>query len=286
MGLFSGLEKFGFKNEDMNIYDTQSNSQRDTTESEKGEPKESVITVNEKDCLFPKTHECPVCYEKFKSLAIRAGKLRSVGQDDDLRPLYRGVDPIKYDAIVCPHCGYAALSRYFNRMMPHQGKILRAEVKSKFKGMEISEDFYSYDEALLRYKMVLMCDVIGGVKVSRRAYTCLKLGWVIRGKIENESTNLSSEELEQLHAEEMECIQNAYDGYTKALSGEPFPMSGMDEQTVLCLVAELAFKLEKYREALLIVSQLMGKKDISPRIKDKVIDLKEKIRAEVKGENN
>lgn len=283
MGLFSGLEMFGFKNENMKVYESEEEVAKE--ETAKKEERQQV-TIKEEECLFPKTHECPVCYEKFKSLAVRAGKLRSIGQDDDLRPLYRGVDPIKYDAIVCPHCGYAALSRYFDRMMPHQGKILRAEVKSKFKGMEISETKYSYDEALLRYKMVLMCDVIGGVKVSRRAYSCLKLGWVIRGKIENEGPNLTSDELAKLHDEELECIQNAYDGYVKALSNESFPMSGMDEQTVMCLVAELAFMLEKYREALLLISQLVSRKDVAPRVKDKALLLKDKIRAEVKGENN
>ncbi len=281
MGLFSGLEKFGFKNEDMKVYEPVHEEEKETQmHSEKD------MIVPEETYLFPKTHECPVCYEKFKSLAVRAGKLRSIGQDDDLRPLYRGMDPIKYDAIVCPHCGYAALSRYFERMMPHQGKILRAEVKSKFKGMEISNDMYSYDEALLRYKMVLMCDVIGGVKTSRRAYTCLKLGWVIRGKIEQDDKHLTQEEMEQLRAEELECIENAYEGYVKALSNETFPMSGMDEQTVLCLVAELAFRIQKYREALLLISQLISKKDISPRIKDKALLLKDKIRAEVTEETN
>lgn len=282
MGLFSGLEIFGFKNENMKVYEQE----EEATKSPQVAKEDEQIVIKEEEYLFPKTRECPVCYEKFKSLAVRAGKLRSIGQDDDLRPLYRGMDPIKYDAIVCPHCGYAALSRYFERMMPHQGKILRAEVKSKFKGMEISDTMYSYDEALLRYKMVLMCDVVGGVKVSRRAYSCLKLGWVIRGKLESEGPKLSSEELEKLHSEEMECIQNAYDGYVKALSSEPFPMSGMDEQTVLCLVAELAFKLEKYRESLMLVSQIVGKKDVSPRIKDKALLLKDKIRAEINGENN
>ncbi|MBE5942301.1 MAG: DUF2225 domain-containing protein [Lachnospiraceae bacterium] len=281
MGLFSGLEKFGFKNEDMKVYEPD---QEEVKESQVQPEKE--VLIPEPTYLFPKTHECPVCYEKFKSLAVRAGKLRSIGQDDDLRPLYRGMDPIKYDAIVCPHCGYAALSRYFDRMMPHQGKTLRAEVKSKFKGMEISDDMYSYDEALLRYKMVLMCDVVGGVKTSRRAYTCLKLGWVIRGKIEQEGHQLTQEEIEQLHSEEMECIENAYEGYVKALSNESFPMSGMDEQTVMCLVAELAFKLQKYREALLLISQLVGKKDVSPRIKDKALLLKDKIRLEVSVEAN
>lgn len=283
MGLFSGLEKFGFQNEDMQIYESR---MEEVTRQESVKKDAAPVVIKENEYLFPKTYECPVCYGKFKALAVRAGKLHSIGQDADLRPLYRGMDPIKYDAILCPACGYAALSRYFNNMMPHQGKILRTEVKEKFQGMKISEDVYSYDEAILRYKMVLMCDVIGGVKTSRRAYTCLKLGWIIRGKLESEGSKLSTEERNKLQDEEMECIQNAYDGYVKALSNETFPMSGMDEQTVMCLVAELAFKLGKYRESLMIISQIMEKKSTAPRIKDKMLGLKEKIRAEVKGENN
>ena len=170
MGLFSGLEAFGFKNEDLKVYS-------DTKEKEKAEQQtqKQDVRVNEEDCLFPKTHKCPVCDKEFKSLAVRAGKLRSVGQDDDLRPLYKDIDPLKYDAIVCPHCGYAALSRYFNHVMPVQGKRIRAQIMSQFKGMELSSDVFDYDEAILHYKMVLMCDVIGGVKNSRKAYTCLKL---------------------------------------------------------------------------------------------------------------
>lgn len=278
MGLFSGLEALGFRNDNMQVYESK-------TENLAAKPKKESVatTIREEDCLFPKTHECPVCYEKFKSLAVRAGKLRSNGQDDDLRPLYQGMDPIKYDAIVCPHCGYAALSRYFSNVMPHQAKLLRTEIQAKFKGMKISENLYDYDEAILRYKMVLMNDVVGGVKNSRRAYTCLKLAWVIRGKMEKEGTKLSPEEYAGLEKDELECIQNAYEGYSTALSCESFPMSGMDEPTVCYLVADLAFKLEKYRESLLLISQLVVRKDISPRMKEKALELKDKIRVQVKG---
>ena len=279
MGLFSGLEALGFKNDNMQVYE-----QKDEKPVGDDSAKEAVkTTLKEEDYLFLKTHKCPVCDETFKSLAVRAGKLHSTGQDEDLRPLYQGMDPIKYDAILCPHCGYAALSRYFDNMMPHQAKKLRAEVKAKFKGMNISETFYAYDEALLRYKMVLMSDVIGGVKHSRRAYTCLKMAWIIRGKLEQEGPNLSAEECNKLHQNEMDCIQNAYEGYTTALSNETFPMSGMDEPTVCYLIAELAFKLEKYRESLLMISQLVVRKDISSRMKDKALELKERIRVQVKG---
>ena len=282
MGLFSGLESFGFANTDLKVY--SDNTEKEVTAKEETGKKEPV--VKEEDCLFPKTHKCPICDKEFKSLAVRAGKIRSIGQDDDLRPLYKDVDPLKYDAIVCPHCGYAALSRYFNHVMPVQGKKLRAEVQSRFKGMELSTDCFSYDEAITHYKMVLMCDVVGGVKNSRKAYTCLKLAWVLRGKAEKEGPKMTPEECDALHKEELECIEHAYEGYRMAFSAESFPMSGMDEMTVCYLLAELAFELEKYRESLQMLSNIIGSNSVSPRLKDKAVDLKERIRAQVKAEKN
>lgn len=59
---------------------------------------------------------------------VRTGKVRLVGADSDLRPRYMGVDSLKYDAILCPKCGYAALNRYFNFVMSSQAK----NIKEKF----------------------------------------------------------------------------------------------------------------------------------------------------------
>lgn len=286
MGIFSGLEAFGFKNTNMQVYEKkekqEQKEQPNRGEEQKEEAKEPAII--EKDLLFSKTFQCPVCDKSFHSLAVRAGKVRNIGHDEDLRPLYKEIDPIKYDAIVCPHCGYGALSRYFSTMMPLQGKRLRAEVKEQFRGMDVSTDFYSYDEAIMRYKMVLMCDVVGGVKKSRKAYTCLKLGWVIRGKLQAEAAELSAAECEKLRAEEKECIQNAYDGYVMAFSSENFPMSGMDEYTVTYLVAQLAFRLGKYRESVKLLSRLLGNNSVPARIKDQALTLKEEIRCIIQPE--
>lgn len=56
---------------------------------------------------------------------VRTGKVRLVGADSDLRPRYMGVDSLKYDAILCPKCGYAALNRYFNFVMSSQAKNIK-----------------------------------------------------------------------------------------------------------------------------------------------------------------
>lgn len=274
MGLFSGLENFGFRNVDMGLYSEEEEKKKKAEEQAEAH-KETEL--REEDCLFSKTYSCPLCGSEFKTLSVKAGKVRSIGQDEDLRPLYREMDPLKYDAIVCPKCGYGALNRYFESVMSYQAKRLNEGVRPFFKGMSVSEDIYSYDEAITRYKMVLMCDVAGGVKSSRKAYTCVKLAWVIKGKLETEGDKLTEEEKKRLLADEQECIENAYEGYKLAFSNESFPMSGLDEVTVTYLTAVLAFRVGEYKEAKKYLSKLLVNKSVPSRIKDKALTLKDLI---------
>lgn len=279
MGILSGLKVFGFKNEKSKIFEESESDE--IIKSEKQEEKKRIV-VDEATLLFPKTYKCPICDHTFKSLSVRSGKTRNVGQDQDLRPRFKDIDPIKYDAIVCPECGYAAIARYFDYVMPIQAKKIRKKIMSSFSGITLSKDKYSYEEALTHYKLVLMSDVVGDVPNSRKAYTCLKMAWVIRGWLESGENGLTQERIEELKESEQECIQNAYDGYIKAFSTEAFPMSGMDEMTLSYLLAQLAFSLGKYKDSVRMLSNILGNKNVSDRIKDKAVLLKEQIRDTVK----
>ena len=67
----------------------------------------------EADKLFDKKYTCPICEHNFTSKTVRSGKARMVRTDMDLRNVYDGIEPLKYDVILCPKCGYAALARFF-----------------------------------------------------------------------------------------------------------------------------------------------------------------------------
>ena len=58
--------------------------------------------LQETDYIFDKTYVCPVCDNEFKSKTVKAGKVHLIGADTDLRPKYKGIDSLKYDAILCP----------------------------------------------------------------------------------------------------------------------------------------------------------------------------------------
>lgn len=126
--------------------------------------------------------------------------------------------------------------------------------------------------------MALLCDVTGNVEESRIAYTCVKLAWIVRARIEDPDGDLYEEEEEELAKYEEECVKNAFQHFMNAMSKEDFPMCGMDEYTVSYLIAELGYGCGHYKDAMRMLTNVVSNRDLNnPRLKDKAFDLKQKI---------
>jgi uncharacterized protein (DUF2225 family) len=275
--LFSGLEAFGLgKMSNMDVYASDEKAKK-----AEGQAEEKVEIV-EADLLFDKSYTCPVCDKEFKSKTVKTGKVKLISADTDLRPKYQHVDSLKYDAVVCPHCGYSALNRFFNYMTSIQAKLIKEQISSSFKGISVAEDFYSYDDAISRHKLALVNTIVKKSKISERAYTCLKTGWLIRGKAEalkaEDVAGEKKNEISQLQKEEAEFLLNAYEGFTDAFSKEMFPMCGMDENTMTYLVADLARRAGKTEEASRWISKVLIARDANERIKAKARELKDMLK--------
>ena len=63
--------------------------------------------------LMEKGFICPVCKKSIKSLKVKPSKLITDITDKDMRIRYKGVEPIYYDIVTCPHCLYSALADMF-----------------------------------------------------------------------------------------------------------------------------------------------------------------------------
>lgn len=268
--LFSGLEEFGLGGlKNVEVYEGET-AKPDTSAPVKHE-------VTEAEILFDKTYTCPVCDQEFKSKTVRTGKIKLISADTDLRPKYQLVDSLKYDAIVCPHCGYGALSRYFNYMTSTQARFIKEQISANFRGLAQDGDIYSYDEAISRHKLVLLSTIVKKSKQSEKAYTCLKLAWLCRGKREN--LPLDTPDIEavkkKLESEELDFLTKAYEGFLGAFSKEMFPMCGMDENTTTYLVADLARRCGKFDESKRWLSKVLTSRDAKERIKAKAREVKE-----------
>lgn len=271
MGIFSGLKDLGLG--DMENSDLFADEEKAVEQAAEPAPPE------ETDFIYDKSFTCPVCDKQFMSRVMKTGKAKLVSTDLDLRPRYVGIDATKYDVELCPHCKYAALTRYFTTgMTTAQIHLIKEQISPKVKLQPHSEDYYTYEEAMERYKIALVCAMVKKAKNSEKAYICLKSAWLLRGYREEleSKRQLLPQQREELNRQEQEYLQNAYKGFVEAQKTERYPMCGMDEYTMDYLTAVLAYEVGELDTASQYVSRLLASMANS-RVKDKARDLKDLI---------
>ncbi len=277
-GLLAGLEKLGLKNLDnLNLYEEEREKEQ---EEKREEVKEETPQNKEKDYLFPKTYDCPVCATKFKEITVKANRARLVHMDRDLRPVHDEIEPLKYEAIVCPKCGYAALGRYYGTLAPSQTKAIRENISGSYQGNTEEKETYTLEDALERNKLCLLNAIVKHAKASEKAYICLKCGWLVRCMKEAllKEAPEDTAKLKELKEQELEYLKNAYEGFVNARMTESnYPMCGMDEMTVDYLVAALAMDIGQYDVATKMIASILTSTSATPRIKDKARDLKDEL---------
>jgi hypothetical protein len=278
MNLFSDIEKMGLGGVNMDaVFKEESKPPVKKPTLVKEPVKEQI---KEEDVLFDKTFQCPVCDHAFKVKSVRVGKLKLIEQEEELRPIYEnGIDPLKYDAVSCPKCGYTALTRYYMALTNSQLRTIKQEFCANFRGIPEEPVCMSYEGALIRHKLALVCCMKRNAKNSEKAYIFLKMAWLFRGKMA--ALPETSGEVKKLEQEELECMQKAYEGFTVAFSKETFPMCGMDEVTLRYMMAVMAHKLGKQEEAVRWLVGVVQSRTAPQRLKDKALTLKDTIKAEV-----
>ncbi|MCH5275623.1 MAG: DUF2225 domain-containing protein [Lachnospiraceae bacterium] len=279
-GLLSGLSSLGLGDlENAKIFE----------EPEKKEPveirKEAKVIpeFQEKDYIFDRSFDCPICAKKITSKVMKTGKSKLLRMDKDLRPVHEGVDTQKYEVVACTECGFAALIRYFQPMSSNQTKLIREKISDNVRMRKYAGDIYTYEEAMERYKLALVCAIVKQGKVSERAYICLKASWLLRGWQENLAGQKDKEEeIARLKEEEREYRLNALEGFVAAVGKEDFPMCGMEMSTVSYLIAALALEFGKTDLASQQISSILTSKTAGARIKEKARDLKDELLAQAK----
>ena len=279
MNLLAGLEKFGIKADEVDI-----TKEAEKKNAKKAAPKKAAPkALTEEELLLGKEYTCPVCDQKFKTLLVKTGKAKKIGQEFDLRPRHEGIDTIKYDVVACPSCGYAAMTKTFEPLSNTQIKWIREQVGENFKPQPRAVDrtTYTYDEAIDRYKLALVSAMVKRAKLSEKAYICLKISWLQRTYLK-ELPEGTPEELAAKNAmkeEMLQFYQQAYEGFTQCMSKETPPFYGMDSNTLEFMLANMAIYFKDYDTALKLVSRLITSPNTAGRVKDKCLQLKEQIMA-------
>lgn len=276
--LLSGLEQFGLGNlEKMEIYEEPQKEEEQVSEVKKAE-------IQETDLLFDKTYQCPNCDREFKEKTVKVGKAKLSSVDLDLRPKYENIDMIKYDVILCPHCGYTALSRYFKFLTQLQAKRIKEAISANYRASKEVKELYTYEDSLERYKMTLANAIVKQAKPSEKAYICLKTSWLFRGYIEtlDPKDAEGAKKKEELAKQEEAFLKSAFEGFLTARQTEGYPMCGMDESTVDYLIAVTSMHFNKLDMASKLVAGILTSASANSRMKDKARNLKDMLMQKIK----
>lgn len=239
---------------------------------------------SEADKLFEKKYTCPICENKFTAKTVRTGKARLIRTDMDLRNVFENFEPLKYDIVLCPKCGYGALTRFFPNVSTVQQKYITEKITPNFKPLPEDGAEYTYEQALARYKVAFANAVVKMAKVSEGAYLSLKTGWLYRSYKESLDKDMPGyeEKFDKIEKMEMENLRKAYDYFIKAVQTEEFPMCGMDESTVDYIIAILAMEFGDYSDSSKMLSKLLTSYSAGERLKDRARDAKEELAKRMK----
>ena len=276
MGFLDGLAAFGLKNiqppED--IYSDEKPEKKKQEEKKAAKP----TPMDEVDFLIDKEYECQVCQQKFKQRIVRSGKAKMISQDLDLRPVYNGIDMQKYDVIVCPHCGYSVLTRYYGPMAPTHRKLIREKITANFKPQDSKvPNKISYEEAFPRYQLALVNAVMRQAKSSERAFICLKTAWLLRGWQAEILDDAAKRE--EMKKEERDYLEKALEGFLKARASEQPPYAGMNELALDILMSALCVETKTHQQdASRMLQGILYSKTATNSQKDRARDMLEMLK--------
>ena len=289
MDLLSGLEQFGINVEQGNT-EIYADEKRKEQSKVKTSDEKTVARAQrpETEFLFTKRIRCTICDRVFDVRMVKNARVKRLQPDFDLRPRFENIDTLKYDVYACPYCGYAAMGRYFEHLTKGQIQLVKDNVCANFKRTGDAEpDSYTYEQAIARYKLALYNSMVKRAKTSEKAYTCLKISWLYR---EMAGMDAASEEEKAKKAEyeklQEEFYKEAYEGFQKALATETFPMCGMDSFTMDYLIASMACHFKDFSYASKAVSNILSSQIADRRIKNRALELKEEIIAQIRNESN
>ncbi len=202
---------------------------------------------------------CPNCNKSFKMPSPRYNRIRLKDTFENLRAEYDGTEPVLYEVVFCPHCGYARLKNNFDKLNDKQRKGFKMEIGNKYR-QRPNEIAITEQQGVDRFKFGLLTAKAMGLPASEFAVINYKMSWI-----------------NQVLGDRVSYIQNvsnSYKWFEKALAEENFPVQSIDEDTVEYLMSVFAKDTGDYATALKHCGVVLTSASASERLKNRARDLK------------
>lgn len=219
---------------------------------------------NMKDHIFDKSVVCPVCDNHFKTKAVKTKSPRIQSKDSDFFIRYTVANPYFYDVWICNSCGYAAMKSDFENLRSYRQELVRSNVTPKWKPREYPT-ILDENIAIERYKLALLNAVLIKMPSSTKAMISLKISWMYR--------MLDDSEHEKVF------LGQALEGLNDAYISEPFPIYGLQRDSLMYLIGDLNRRVGNDDEALRWYSRTIISTNATYRVKELARNGKELIKS-------
>ncbi|HYE09748.1 MAG TPA: DUF2225 domain-containing protein [Patescibacteria group bacterium] len=186
------------------------------------------------EALYEKSIKCPICNNSFSTKRLRASACRVEKRDEDFCTFYKGYNPMHYEVLVCPHCGYAASENSFDNLSTNEKNAIKEILSGKVINRSFCDE-RTINDALDSFKLALFIAEARSAKDSIIAGLSLKLSWIYR---------------EMKDEKESDFLQHALKYYKQAYDKEDLPLGNLDEISVQYLIGELSRRLSNLNDAI------------------------------------
>lgn len=214
---------------------------------------------------------CPVCNSNIEYTKVRSKTIRLIKQDSDFCPHYEGENPLFYEAVICPECGYGSHVTSFDNINIYEKEKVRNIITNKWHRRSFIGQ-RTIEQALEAFKIVLLNLNGMDAQKSEIAKICMRIAWLYRYKDESEP--------------ELKFLEYALNNYKEAYSQEDLKEEGkLDKYTCLYMMGELCKRLELYDECIQWLSRLImsySDPQQKPKISQKLIETTRDLYQEVR----
>ncbi len=185
------------------------------------------------DRFYTKECLCPICEHSYSVLRPRQRACIPQGRESDFNIIYQDLSCLFYEVAVCPACGYASTG---NMVAPSVAarKLYQTEIAPKWQARDLN-GLRDAEDAIVCFKLALLCAQIRSDKRSVLAALSLRLAWIYRGLRDAE--------------QEERFLTMALNDYEAAYGREELDEDGR-ELTIAYLVGELHRRLGRADQAL------------------------------------
>lgn len=242
----------------------------------------NIFAANEKtgeDCIEPKDMlydlkaKCLLCGNKFVSPRVRSKYLRVKHMDKDFCKHYAAINPLFYEIMVCPQCGFAYNEEI--QQIP-MSSLQRQEIKSRLYTVlqgQAPKDYSgvrSLDQAIETFLLALYTLEGRPVPSSKKGMLYLKIAWLYR--------------YQGNQWKEAKYIEKTLSALIKAYKNEIFT-DAQAEVNITYLIGALFFRTGQYLEAAKWLDRVIRRpKPVLPALAKQARELWVELRQEMRKE--